>query len=374
MGVAFISTNWKARGITGDWDDKNNELINVKIMIRDPNYIEELKNTSGYLYKLKKHEFKIEPYETATTKGVDMYYTKKEKIIEEIFIENVYEELVNIGVEFMDIKDYNPSNEEYTLSIEWYNDNVKEEDEVKVKQIPNDNRYDLKSYYYAGEDGYIYKQLNLNDRVVYKPMRGFTTKDGYIEYVLTDNKGKKKHIQGQRLVALTYHGKPKEDNYQVNHKNGNRADNRPDNLEWLSPSENIQHSFNELGKIVHNAQHIAYVITDNKVMPRHEVNSLVKELNEHLKDNKLKVVIGDNVSELPKLTNIVLHIGNELPSNDEIDTICIGCCETIVKSLKKVVLEIDTVPSKYCNRDYSIKLEDKEIKKLLKVLTKYERK
>ncbi len=45
-----------------------------------------------------------------------------------------------------------------------------------------------------------------------------------------------------RLVALTFHGTPPE-NFTVNHKDGNRLNNRADNLEWLSLGDNIRHGF-----------------------------------------------------------------------------------------------------------------------------------
>ena len=45
-----------------------------------------------------------------------------------------------------------------------------------------------------------------------------------------------------RLVAITWLGTP-EKNMTVNHINGNFLDNRPENLEWLTVSENIRYGF-----------------------------------------------------------------------------------------------------------------------------------
>lgn len=55
--------------------------------------------------------------------------------------------------------------------------------------------------------------------------------------------GKVKDFLVARLVALTFLGKPITDKNTVNHINGNRLDNRVDNLEWLSLADNIRHAF-----------------------------------------------------------------------------------------------------------------------------------
>lgn len=54
--------------------------------------------------------------------------------------------------------------------------------------------------------------------------------------------GTQKDYLVSRLIATAWLGVPAP-GMTVNHKNGNWQDNRPENLEWISLRENIQHGF-----------------------------------------------------------------------------------------------------------------------------------
>jgi len=70
--------------------------------------------------------------------------------------------------------------------------------------------------------------------------------DGYFAVTLRkDGKGYAKLLH--RLVAEAFIPNPY-NKQQINHKNGNKADNRVSNLEWATQSENQKHRFTVLGQ------------------------------------------------------------------------------------------------------------------------------
>lgn len=117
-----------------------------------------------------------------------------------------------------------------------------------VKSLSLLDGYEFDDRYVCNANGVVYlikERFNNGYKAI--AMKPFITRDGYVEYVLTTKHGTKKHIQGQRIVAGLYLDKPKGKDY-VNHKDGNRSNNKVKNLEWVTVSENLKHSYSVLNR------------------------------------------------------------------------------------------------------------------------------
>ncbi len=72
------------------------------------------------------------------------------------------------------------------------------------------------------------------------------TPKGYSRVKLQKDKKGKNHLV-HTLVAKSFIGSSPSNRHQVNHKDGNKLNNSFDNLEYVTPSENLQHAYdNEL--------------------------------------------------------------------------------------------------------------------------------
>lgn len=69
---------------------------------------------------------------------------------------------------------------------------------------------------------------------------------GYFQACLCTN-GIRHMRKVHTLVAEAFLPPKPTPSHQINHKNGIKADNRADNLEWVTQSENTQHAYSVLG-------------------------------------------------------------------------------------------------------------------------------
>ncbi len=77
-------------------------------------------------------------------------------------------------------------------------------------------------------------------------MLSTATKTRYPSVWICTN-GKTKRVMVHLLVAALFLPPKPTPLHEVNHKNGEKYDNRAINLEWVTPSENIRHSRDVLG-------------------------------------------------------------------------------------------------------------------------------
>lgn len=71
---------------------------------------------------------------------------------------------------------------------------------------------------------------------------------GYVKIYITVN-GKSRCTRTHILVCKAFHGLPPTDLHTVNHKDGNKSNNVPENLEWMTRKEQAIHSYQILGNI-----------------------------------------------------------------------------------------------------------------------------
>ena len=119
-----------------------------------------------------------------------------------------------------------------------------------------------------------------------KPMKGHIDHCGYKEVILSYYPYSKQ-VLVHRLVLSTFNPIDGMENLDVNHIDGNKLNNRLDNLEWCTRSENIIHSYkNGLQNNVTNKY------GNYKVLTEHQIQS-IKELHEKgLIDKDIADIIG----------------------------------------------------------------------------------
>lgn len=107
---------------------------------------------------------------------------------------------------------------------------------MKTVKIVN-CKYDLKYDYYANDNGSIYSAIS-NKILSYQ-----LDKDGYAKVQLSSTDGKRHRYSVHRLILENFQPIENMDKMQINHIDGNKLNNKLENLEWCDSSYNNTHAY-----------------------------------------------------------------------------------------------------------------------------------
>lgn len=117
--------------------------------------------------------------------------------------------------------------------------------------------------YKVSNTGKILSSARRKEKIIKPIMQN----NGYYQVALCRN-GETQRFPIHRVVAASFCERG-EGKTVVNHKDGNKANNHANNLEWVTQKENISHAINVLGVDYKNANHKAKEVlrSDGKVFP-----------------------------------------------------------------------------------------------------------
>lgn len=102
------------------------------------------------------------------------------------------------------------------------------------------------AYLYAGDDGKV-RHIAPSGKIVTPTEKEFrTTKGTYLYVDVINDDFTKVTKAAHQLISQAWHENPStpEIVYEPNHLDGDKHNNRPGNLEWITRSGNVQHAYN----------------------------------------------------------------------------------------------------------------------------------
>jgi hypothetical protein len=141
-----------------------------------------------------------------------------------------------------------------------------------------------------------------------KILSGARTRQGYLRFNMW-HKGTSTSVAIHRLIAEVFLGKPENENYVVNHKDGNPSNNRLDNLEWVTIKDNVRHAY-ATGLAKSGEDSAAAKLTEAEVLQIIDCMRSGMTVSQTAKDFKISAAAVSNIWH----GNTWKHLKRELPS------------------------------------------------------------
>lgn len=111
-----------------------------------------------------------------------------------------------------------------------------------------------------------------------KILKAYKTNNGYL-HIFLSNKGKQKQFLVHRLVANTFLENPNKLK-EVNHIDGNKQNNKVENLEWCTRKQNVHHFFNSNARKSTKQKRVSqYDLKGNKIESYKSIRQASRKAN-----------------------------------------------------------------------------------------------
>lgn len=182
-------------------------------------------------------------------------------------------------------------------------------DDFRIINSPGDNLHD---YYLIDRQGNIFSQFSG------KFLAQIITENGYKAVSLNTKDDKRIQRRIHRLIMMTFCYFPGCENFDVNHKDGNKFNNNISNLEWVTPKENIHHAIltglrkdwsgenNPLSKIsMNDAVNISKMVIDGYT--NDQIISIIPTANNSI---ITQIILGNTWSSIidKETVNLMKHV------------------------------------------------------------------
>lgn len=155
----------------------------------------------------------------------------------------------------------------------------------------------MEDRYEASNTGKIKGIFTCNSHPFQRILATCLDERGYEKVYIIGPNNKKLTTRVHILVCLAFIGPKPSELHTVNHKDGNKLNNKPENLEWMTKSEQMHHSYKVLGNIATRPRgkgvHWRAVYSDDEVR-------LIRKLHkEGLGYHRIRTALGNKTSWVP---------------------------------------------------------------------------